>query len=253
MSRRAPSKRRALLLAVLLSGAATPASAQQALGVLATTCGPLDANRSLPVDTTAAVPARAVVVASVVGNGVVLDDLVLVDPASASYTAIGARRTRATAKLGVAQLFAPVVSAVPAGSRFTLRAVAAPPGTSVCVSLAAFTDVAVGAAAMQSRAAAGGNNATPALTGDRNGDGTPQVLLGSFAFAADPSGFATAQPGIVATSACDAAQTLCIGALAGNDAGGGALALGATLGTAVNWSGVLASLDRDSMFKDGFE
>jgi len=240
------------LLCALLFGLAAPAYAQQSLGTLATLCGGLDANRELAIDTTLALPARAVVVASIAGRGDVLADLSIVDPGASSFSAIGAQRARTTVKLRVAQLAALAGAALPAGSRFTLRSGSAEPGTPVCVVLHAFADVAVGASALQSRAADSGSSAALSLTGGASGDATPQLLLAAFALSADPGGF-TAVPPATATSVCAAGGTLCLGTLSSTDPGTGLLTLGATLGASVTWSGALASLDRDTMLKDGFE
>lgn len=246
--------RRALALAALSIVLAAPAHAQQVIGTLAATCAPLDSNRELVVDTTLAVPARAAIVASVAGRADVLSDFTLVDPNASTWVAIGARRTRGSSPLGVAQLLAVQPSAVPGASQFRLRAAASAPGTPACLVLTAFADVATGQAALQSRAASGASGATPALVGGTPGDGTPQLLVASFAFASDPGSVsAGGSPGIVEASACAPGGTLCLGTLAGADPGTGTLTLGATLGNPVVWSGVFSSLDRETLLRDGFE
>lgn len=253
MTRMNPGWRRALALAALCLASSAPACAQQSLGTVLRACGSLDANRQLAAQSTIAAPAGSVLVASVAGRADVLGDVRIVDPTLGNWNAIGARRTRSGEKLEVAQLATRATAALPAAQSYAVRVASAVPGTEVCFAIAAFADVAAGIGAVQSRAAAGDTSATPSLTGNANGDGTPQLLVAAFALSGDPAGFSAAQPGDAAASTCTATGTLCLGTVSRTDPGTGPLAIGATLGTAVTWSGALASLDRDSLLRDGFE
>lgn len=253
MTRIACGWRRTIAIAAFSTALAAPAYAQQSLGTVLRACGALDANRQLAVQATGGAPAGSVLVASVAGRADVLGDVRIVDPQFATWDAIGARRTRSGEKLEVAQLASRAAVAVTTSQTYAVRVASAVPGTEVCVAIAAFADVASGQGALQSRAAAGRTDAAPSLTGNAAGDGTPQLLVAAFALSGDPAGFSAAQAGDVAASTCTATATLCLGTVSRTDPGTGALAIGATLGTAVAWSGALASLDRDTLLRDGFE
>ena len=253
MTRIACGWRRAIAIAAFSTALAAPAYAQQSLGTVLRACGALDANRQLAVQATGGAPAGSVLVASVAGRADVLGDVRIVDPTLATWDAIGARRTRAAEKLEVAQLATRATATLSASQSYAVRIASSVPGTEVCFAIVAFADVASGPGALQSRAAAGGTSAAPSLTGGAAGDGTTQLLVAAFALAGDPAGFSAAQAGDVAASTCTATATLCLGTVSRTDPGTGALTLGATLGTAVAWSGALASLDREALLRDGFE
>lgn len=245
--------RSALALAALSLALVAPAHAQAALGDVLRACGALDANRQLAVQATAGVPAGSVLVASVAARADVLGDVRVIDPTLGSWNGIGARRARSGEKLEVAQLATRTSVALAAGQWYAVRIVSGVAGTEACFAIAAFTDVASGYGALQSRAATGGTSATPALTGGAAGDGTPQLLVAAFALAGDPAGFVATQAGDAAGSTCTATGSLCLGTVSRTDPGTGTLTLGATLGNPVAWSGALASLDRDTLLRDGFE
>jgi hypothetical protein len=242
---------RSALLALWLCGMASAAGAQVYQGRVAAGCGAFDVQREFTVGATAAVAAGAVALVSIAARADVLSDVTVVDPGASDYASIGAVRPRAK-RLAVIQFSSRIAGAIASTSAWRVASRNADSGVPVCVAVDVFADLVPGQGGLHARGAARADGSVLGLAADNGSDGTPELLFGSFALDGDPGSVAAAAPAVSLPPVC-ASGGLCLATGYATGVASGPLDLTLNAGAVVPWAGALVVIDRDGMFRDGFE
>lgn len=242
-----------VLFPMLLAAAVPQANAQQALGRVGAACATLNAQNQFTFALTQSVPAGAVLVASIASRGAVNANLRITDPSGNTYVPVGAARERAGQATAVNQSARNAIT-LPAGASITVRMGQAQSAAPVCASLLAFVDLASGNGQLHSP---GGKSATAstalALDLDRAGNGVPQALISTFALDANPGTVSASGSAQVQSTVCSAGNELCLVSAYDLSSATGTLGLSLAASNAVDWTGELTGLYRDSIFANRFE
>lgn len=238
-------------LAALLLASVCPATAQQALGTVASGCGAFDAGGTFALALAAPLPSGASPLVSVVALGVRATDLSVADGTPRGFRAAGAQRVRRDDAV-VAQWIGGAGSALASGATVTFRAGGMAAGRAVCATVSAFGDLASltgPRASGHARADAASSAARVALSGVAVGQAglTHAVVL----YRGDPGALTGLDGLVVGSPIC--APGICLATGYRIDAPVGAQAIAIDSSGVASWNAVATRVLRESLFADGFE
>jgi len=225
---------------------AGPASAQALLGEYGAACALLTSN-NLSVALTQTIPANSmIVVTAASSNPFPIISPTLSDPTNGNYF-VG------TAGMGnsfVAPYFHYTTASLASGTMITFSQTGGT-GTSACVTIDAFTEVANVTSVSSGPVANSGTSTTQSLT-TGNAFATPNLVYMSVAYTGDPGTLSTAV-GTQLTKTCGGTPQLCVAASfrTANDLG----PFNQTVNSqnSVPWEASIESLQGTRIFADGFE
>lgn len=227
--------------------------AQTALGTIAASCVTLPASRqhSLTV-TTPIARGNSVLIAAGVDSGAATDVSVS-DSKGNFYPGVAGRQGNAIAVTSI-MLRAPLQKALGVGDIITVRYGAINAGQTSCVGVYGFSQIAASSQVLDTAGSGDGRAATTlAVSGIGNSRGLPNLVFAGFATNGSVGAVTAIPPATALPSVCAASGTVCLVAAyrATNTAGSQAISL--SIGSARDWSGVLATLHADSIFFSGFD
>jgi hypothetical protein len=245
---------RGAIVAALFAGAALPASAQQLQNEVGAECAPLNAQRELNIPLLEAVPSGRTIVIAVAALTSVPRDLDVIDAGNTRYSAIGAAHARAAAG-APALLVGTTTTALPLGSLITLRAKNGDTSLPFCATVLSFIDVVGVASGLRDRGSQSGDDNNPQASLSKGAAGVPSLVIAAMAFDGEPDSVSVSGSVAFSRTGCVliGAGALCNIALFALDTNGSIGSVHAITGQANRWRGVIASLPRDSLFRDSVE
>lgn len=228
-------------------------AAQSFLGTAAASCIPLPASRqhNLTVTTPIGRGNSVIIVAAV--DAAAATDVSASDSRGNVYSGVAGRQGNAAGTTSIL-LRAPLQQALALGDIVTVRYGSINAGQNSCVAIYAFSQL---AASQQVVDTAGSNDGLAATTLAVSGIGSsrniPNLVFAGFATNGSVGTVSVGPPAIALPSLCSSSGTVCLAAAYRASNSAASQAMSVAIGTARNWSGVLATLHADSIFFSGFD
>ncbi len=238
-------------IAFVLAAAAIPATAQQFLGRVGSSCMILPASNMQNVTLDAAVPAGATLVVSIAATSKFVSDLTIIDPVGSLYQALGGSQG---GNAGMLVHFRTLLQRpLSAGNTLQLQYGNAGANVQSCASVLGFRGIPSGTIVQDALGVSAGNSSTPAVSATAASHTPQEWVLASFSTTAYPGNVGAQAPASALASVCSADTSLCLldGYYLTSVAGTAGISL--TLDNAVNWTGALTALYADGIFGNGFD